>query len=376
MQHTLHNQLEYKIAFASLRGMGYDLAQKILNIIPTEKDFFEISEKELQNLLQTKVKITEMSYRKKQLEKAQKEVDFILKNNINITYFTEDCYPTRLRHAQDSPIILFSKGNCNLNSAKIISIVGTRHATAYGKLFCENLIEELKILTDNFIIVSGLAYGIDIYAHRAALKNRIPTVAVLAHGLNTIYPSTHRHDAIEMINNGGMLVTDYQSSDNIHPGNFVARNRIIAGLADCTIVVESAEKGGSLITAGIASSYNRDVFALPGRANDTYSKGCNKLIRNNVASLITSAEDLISAMRWERMTSNVDAKQMKMFIDILPEELPIVNYLQENNETHINTLCNSLNIPMSQLMSMLIELEFKGVVISLPGAKYGLLANK
>lgn len=376
MQHTLHNQLEYKIAFASLRGMGYDLAQKILNIIPTEKDFFEISEKELQNLLQTKVKITEMSYRKKQLEKAQKEVDFILKNNINITYFTEDCYPTRLRHAQDSPIILFSKGNCNLNSAKIISIVGTRHATAYGKLFCENIIEELKILTDNFIIVSGLAYGIDIYAHRAALKNRIPTVAVLAHGLNTIYPSTHRHDAIEMINNGGMLVTDYQSSDNIHPGNFVARNRIIAGLADCTIVVESAEKGGSLITAGIASSYNRDVFALPGRANDTYSKGCNKLIRNNVASLITSAEDLISAMRWERMTSNVDAKQMKMFIDILPEELPIVNYLQENNETHINTLCNSLNIPMSQLMSMLIELEFKGVVISLPGAKYGLLANK
>lgn len=376
MQHTLHNQLEYKIAFASLRGMGYDLAQKILNIIPTEKDFFEISEKELQNLLQTKVKITEMSYRKKQLEKAQKEVDFISKNNINITYFTEDCYPTRLRHAQDSPIILFSKGNCNLNSAKIISIVGTRHATAYGKLFCENIIEELKILTDNFIIVSGLAYGIDIYAHRAALKNRIPTVAVLAHGLNTIYPSTHRHDAIEMINNGGMLVTDYQSSDNIHPGNFVARNRIIAGLADCTIVVESAEKGGSLITAGIASSYNRDVFALPGRANDTYSKGCNKLIRNNVASLITSAEDLISAMRWERKTSNVDAKQMKMFIDILPEELPIVNYLQENNETHINTLCNTLNIPMSQLMSMLIELEFKGVVISLPGAKYGLLANK
>ncbi len=376
MQHTLHNQLEYKIAFASLRGMGYDLAQKILNIIPTEKDFFEISEKELQNLLQTKVKITEMSYRKNQLEKAKKEVDFITKNNINITYFTENSYPTRLRHAQDSPIILFSKGNCNLNSTKIISIVGTRHATAYGKFFCENIIEELKILTDNFIIVSGLAYGIDIYAHRAALKNDIPTVAVLAHGLNTIYPSTHRHDAIEMIHNGGMLVTDYQSSDNIHPGNFVARNRIIAGLADCTIVVESAEKGGSLITAGIASSYNRDVFALPGRANDTYSKGCNKLIRNNVASLITSAEDLISAMRWERKTSNVDAKQMKMFIDILPEELPIVNYLQENNETHINTLCNALNIPMSQLMSMLIELEFKGIVISLPGTKYGLLTNK
>ena len=369
----MNQSLLYRIAFASIRSMGYDLAQKILAIIPSEKDFFEIPEKELQSLLQTKVKMTEDSYRRDILNKAQLETEFITKNNISVTYFTDNDYPTRLTHAQDAPIILYSKGNCNLNASKVISIVGTRHATAYGKHFCETFINDLKDLVKDVIIVSGLAYGIDICAHRAALANDVPTVAVLAHGLNSIYPSTHRKDAVEMIHNGGMVLTDYLSSDKIHPGNFVARNRIVAGLADCTIVVESAEKGGSLITAGIASSYNRDVFAVPGRANDTYSKGCNKLIRNNSASLITSAEDLVSAMRWETIAPKGNAKQMQMFADTTPEEMPIINYLQENKETHINVLCNALGMPMSQLMSALIELEFKGIITSLPGAKYTLL---
>lgn len=373
MQHVNSDNLVYHIAFASLRGMGYDLAQKILGIIPSEKEYFEIPEKELQNLLQTKVKITEQSYRNDILEKARKEVEFVTKNNIKITYFTDKDYPSRLCHAQDAPILLYSKGECNLNASKVISIVGTRHATAYGKHFCEKFVEDIKTLVDDVIIVSGLAYGIDIYAHRAALSNQIPTVAVLAHGLNSIYPATHRKDAVEIIKNGGMVITDYRSCDKIHPGNFVARNRIVAGLADCTIVVESAEKGGSLITAGIASSYNRDVFALPGRSTDIYSRGCNKLIRNNAASLITSAEELVSAMRWETKQSMGEAKQMGMFADVTPEEQPIVNYLRANNETHINVLCNALGIPMSQLMSMLIELEFKGIIASLPGTKYTLL---
>lgn len=368
-----NHPLLYRIAFASIRSMGYDLAQKILAIIPSEKDFFEIPEKELQSLLQTKVKMTEDSYRRDILNKALLEIEFITKNDINVTYFTDENYPTRLAHAQDAPIILYSKGKCNLNASKVISIVGTRHATAYGKHFCETFISDLKELVEDVVIVSGLAYGIDICAHRAALANNIPTTAVLAHGLNTIYPATHRKDAVEMIRNGGMVLTDYLSSDKIHPGNFVARNRIVAGLADCTVVVESAEKGGSLITAGIASSYNRDVFAVPGRANDTYSKGCNKLIRNNSASLITSAEDLVSAMRWETITPKSDAKQMQIFADIAPEEQSIINYLQENQETHINVLCNALSMPMSQLMSVLIELEFKGVITSLPGAKYTLI---
>lgn len=365
--------LTYRIAFASLRGMGYDLAQKILSVIPTEKEYFDIPEKDLQALLQSKVKITERNYRLEQLDKARKEMEFVVNNNIHISYFSDEDYPTRLTNTMDAPILLYSKGNCNLNSSKLISIVGTRHATIYGKHFCETLIRDLKELVENFVIVSGLAYGIDICAHRAALSNGIPTVAVLAHGLNTIYPATHRKDAVEMVRGNGMLVTDYRSCDKIHPGNFVARNRIVAGLSDCTVVIESAEKGGSLITAGIASSYNRDVFALPGRANDIYSRGCNKLIRNNSASLITSAEELVSAMRWDTIKSPVAAKQMKMFADITPEEQPIVDYLRENNESHINVLCNTLGIPMSQLMNSLIELEFKGIVGSLPGAKYTLL---
>lgn len=368
-----HEILQYRIAFSSLRGMGYDLAQKILCVIPSEKDFFDIPEKDLQNLLQTKVKITEKAYRCEKLEKAKVETEFVIRNNIGITYFTDSDYPNRLSHAQDAPILLYSKGNCNLNASKIISIVGTRHATAYGKHFCDKFIEELKCLVNDVVIVSGLAYGIDINAHRAALSHDIPTVAVLAHGLNTIYPTVHRKDAVEMIGNGGLLLTDYQSTDKIHPGNFVARNRIVAGLSDCTVVVESAEKGGSLITAGIASSYNRDVFALPGRVNDIYSKGCNKLIRNNSASLITSAEDLVSAMRWEKLNVNTNSRQMEIFPDTTEEELIILKYLRENNETHINVLCNALGIPMSQLMSTLIELEFKSLVTSLPGAKYSLL---
>ena len=373
MQQSHADNLCYRIAFASLRGMGYDLAQKILGVIPTEKEFFEISEKELQSLLQTKVKITEQAYRTEQLEKARQEVEFVTKNKIKTTYFTDEDYPVRLTQAQDAPILFYSKGECDLNASKIISIVGTRHATVYGKHFCEKFIEEIKSLVDDVVIVSGLAYGIDIYAHRAALANNIPTVAVLAHGLNTIYPATHRKDAVEMVKSNGMLLTDYRSCDKIHPGNFVARNRIVAALADCTLVVESAEKGGSLITAGIASSYNRDVFALPGRANDQFSRGCNKLIRNNSASLITCADDLVSAMRWETKNANPEAKQMEMFADIAPEEQPIVDYLRTNNETHINVLCNALSIPMSQLMSSLIELEFKGIIASLPGAKFALI---
>lgn len=373
MTTTDTDTLTYRIAFASIRGMGYDLAQKILSVIPSEKDFFNISEKELQDLLQSKVKMTEYTYRREHLEKALKETEFVTANNINVTYFTDNNYPTRLSHAQDAPILLYSKGECKLNASKVISIVGTRHATAYGKHFCDKFTEELKSHVDDVIIVSGLAYGIDICAHRAALANGIPTVAVLAHGLNTIYPATHRKEAVEMVRNGGMVLTDYQSADKIHPGNFVARNRIVAGLADCTLVVESAEKGGSLITAGIASIYNRDVFALPGRANDAYSKGCNKLIRNNSASLITSAQDLVSAMRWETLDKPASGKQMEIFPDVTQEEQLIIDYLRNNNDTHINVLCNALNIPMSQLMNNLIELEFKSLVTSLPGAKYTLL---
>ena len=364
--------LLYKIAFASIRGMGYDLAHKILDVVPSEQEFFVASEKELRKIISSKSKILEDSYRKALLDKAAKEIEFISINNISLTYFTDSDYPQRLSNASDSPILLYSKGECDLNSSKVISILGTRHATPYGQNFCDTFIKDLSKSIENLIIVSGLAYGIDICAHRACLKYGIPTIAVLAHGLNTIYPAPHRSSAIDILHKGGKLVTEYKSTDKIHPGNFVARNRIVAALADCTVVVESAEKGGSLITAAIASSYNRDVFALPGRTSDNYSSGCNKIIRNNSASLITSASDLVSAMRWKKKNESKQATQKELFPNISSQEQIILDYLQQNDESHINMMCGVLSIPMSKLMSSLIELEFKGLILSLPGGKYSL----
>ncbi|MEF9924182.1 MAG: DNA-processing protein DprA [Muribaculaceae bacterium] len=361
--------LPYKIAFASLKGMCSELAQRILDIIPSEKEFFDLSEKELENTLGTKSKIMNSDYRKKALDKALKEIDFITKNDIGITYFTDNTYPTRFLNAPDAPILFFTKGDCNLNAPKVISIVGTRHATTYGQHFTETIINEISESFPKTIIVSGLAYGIDICAHKAALNAGLPTVAVLAHGLNTIYPAQHRNSAINIIRNGGALLTDYTSQDIIHRANFIARNRIVAALSDCTIVVESASKGGALITAGIAESYNRDVFALPGRSSDQYSEGCNKLIRLNAASLITCADDLINAMRWEKPKSN-QPKEKQLFPDLSTEEQPIVDYITTHGETHINALSGATNIPISQLLSLLVELEFKGILLSAPGGRY------
>lgn len=368
-----NSDLIYRIAFASLRGMGYELAQRILDVLPSEKDFFFLPQKELQDMLQSKNKITETNYRHQQLDKATKELDFITNNNIGITYFTDDSFPNKLTNTNDAPIILYSKGDCNFNASKIISIVGTRHATPYGMHICESLVSDLATqLGKNIIIVSGLAYGIDICAHRAAISAGVPTAAVMAHGLNTIYPSSHRNDAIDIIHHGGILLTDYQSQDRIHPSNFIARNRIVAGLADCTVVIESAQKGGALITANLAYGYNRDVFAIPGRCNDPYSIGCNHLIRKNIAALITDASELISAMRWKPCDTVQQPRQMEIFPDLSSDEQAIISYLTNHGETHINPLGVALSLPMSQLMSALIELEFNGHIISLPGARYTL----
>lgn len=361
--------LLYRIAFASVRGMGYDLAHKILDIIPSEKDFFSISQKELEQIFGSRTKITSQAYRLNILEQAKKETEFVIKNKIGITYFNDIDYPTRLANAPDSPILFFSKGNCNLSSRHIVSIVGTRHATPYGINFTKKIVEELASMLPDLVIVSGLAYGIDIAAHLASLQNKISTVAVLAHGLNTIYPSQHRKAAIDIIHNNGMLITDYSSQTLMHRANFIARNRIIAGLSDCTIVSESASKGGSLITASIANSYNRDVFALPGRSSDEYSKGCNKLIQNNAATLVLCAEDVIKHMQWDK-DINKQPKQAELFPILSENEQLIYDTIAKNGEIHINTLTNLLKIPIYKVLSDIVELEFKGLILSLPGSRY------
>ena len=260
-----------------------------------------------------------------------------------------------------------------MNTQRVISIVGTRHATKYGEDLCTSFMQDLANLCPNTLIVSGLAYGIDIHAHRNALEQGFPTIGVLAHGLDRIYPSAHRKTAIEMMDHGGLL-TEFMSGTNPDRQNFVRRNRIVAGMSDATIVVESAAKGGALITAELAESYHRDCFAFPGRATDIYSAGCNELIKSNRASLILSAEDFVHAMSWNTTNRKPkEAIQQELFLNLNEEEQKIVDILQESIEgIQINTLVVKANIPIHRLSTLLFELEMKGVVKSLAGSVYKL----
>ena len=293
---TQHPDILYRMAFAGIRGMGVELAQRLLDVIPSERDFFALSDRELKSITGSRSKVWERVSRDEMLRKAEKELLFVEQKHVKVMYFTDSDFPQRLLNASDAPILLYTIGDCNLNAKHVISIVGTRRSTHYGASFCDSLVKDLSQLLDGeLVIVSGLAYGTDINAHRAAIKYEIPNVGVQACGLNKIYPAEHRDDAAHIVKLGGAVVSDYTSQDPIHRGNFLARNRIIAALSDCTVVVESANKGGALVTANIAASYSRDVFAVPGRVTDEYSKGCNRLIMNNQAAAITCAEDAYSS---------------------------------------------------------------------------------
>ncbi len=303
-------------------------------------------------------------------EKAEKELEFIQKYKIDVRFYTDKHYPRRLKPCPDAPIIMYSKGNMNLDEQRIVSIVGTRNATEYGKTICEQLIQGFAERNHSMLVVSGLAYGIDIHAHKMALKNNVATVGVVGHGLDKIYPSLHADTARKMLENGG-LVSDFPSGTKIDPPNFVRRNRIIAGLADATIVIESAEKGGALITAEIASSYNRDVFAFPGRVDDTYSRGCNKLIRLNGASLIQGIDDLEYFMGWET-TEKEKVVQSALFIDLTPDEEKVMELLKNEGELFIDQISSELKMPGSRVSALLLNMEFKNLLLALPGKMYKL----
>lgn len=360
----------YKIAFSAVKGLTPALAEKILARIGEESVFFTESDRRLGTLLGFKSRILDDDYRASVLKKAKREADFMSSHDIKGIYFNAEDYPARLKQCDDAPLMLFTLGHCDLNRAHIVSIVGTRHATPYGVDFVINLIKGLHEKLDNLVVVSGLAYGIDITAHRAALHNNVPTAAVLAHGLNTIYPAQHRGTAVEIAKSGGALITDYMSQDNLHRGNFLARNRIIAGLCDCLVVAESAEKGGALVTARIANAYNRDVAALPGRTSDRYSAGCNKLISNHTAALIQCDDDLIELVGWTPKPSS--GTQMEMQLTLSPEEESVTGYLRDTGEATVNKLCVALEIPMHKLMPLLIDMEFKNLILPYPGGKYRL----
>jgi len=302
----------------------------------------------------------------KVLERAEKEIAFIEKYKIKSLYYTDKEYPSRLKHCDDSPILLYYKGNADLNAERIVGIVGTRRATDYGKESCEKIIEGLAEL--DVLIVSGLAYGIDTCSHKSALDNNLKTVGVVAHGLDRIYPSDNKTLAKKMHRNGG-IITEFLSETNPDRENFPQRNRIIAGMVDALVVVESAKRGGALITADIANSYNRDVFAVPGDINKKFSEGCNLFIKTNRAALIQSADDIKYVMRWETETKK-PAKQRKLFVELSDEEQIIVDLLKETDQAGIDHIVADSGLTPSKVASALLNLEFEGIVRSLPGKIY------
>lgn len=307
------------------------------------------------------------------MQRVDRELLFIDKHHLQTYYFEDEDYPQRLAQCPDCPLLLFGKGNIRPNDGKFVSIVGTRQPSDRGKQLCRELVLDLAAKVPDVTIVSGLAYGIDVTAHRAAIEAGLPTLIIPGHGLDRIYPAMHRQVAIQALEKGGIL-TEYMSETEPHGPNFVARNRIIAGMADAVIVVESRLKGGSLITADIAFSYNRDLFAFPGRPSDQNSAGCNWLIKNDQARLIECADDLIRAMRWQPMQAGDDGYQTvldQLFIDLAPEEQALMDILHQNEEgIHVNSLVTETHMPYAATSALLFQMELRGLVRSLPGGLY------
>lgn len=309
------------------------------------------------------------------LERCEEEISWAENYRVQCIHFHDNRYPARLKECDDAPMVLYYRGNADLNNMRIVSIVGTRKITDYGRQISEQFVRELAELCPNVLIMSGLAYGVDIHCHRLALKHNLNTIGVLAHGLDQIYPTMHRQTAKEMLEHGGLL-TEYMSRTSVNKGYFVQRNRIVAGCADATIVVESASRGGSLITAETAQSYGRDVFAFPGRANDPQSAGCNRIIAQNIAGLLCDAESFVQAMGWQddalRKKHLTDGIQQELFPNLNQDEQLIVDALRDKDKLQLNLISVITGIPAGQLSGMLFTLEMKGIVRMIPGGMYRL----
>lgn len=364
----MDENLKYKIAISLIPHIGDMRAKRLISYCGSAEAVFSEKKAALEKIPGIGEANAKAVLTQKVFDRVEQEIKFIEKNKITPLFYLDKEYPKRLTHCEDSPVLLYFKGKANLNSEKIISIIGTREATDYGKQLCEKLIADLAPY--NPIIVSGLAYGIDICAHKAAMDNNLTTVCGLGHGLDKIYPAVHRTYAEKMLENGGWL-SDFTSGTTPDRENFPRRNRIVAGMSDATIVVESKVGGGSLITADIANSYNRDVFAFPGRINDECSVGCNNLIKQNKAALIQSAADIIYIMGWEQKLKNAPI-QKQLFVELKPEEEILVNLLKEKESVNVDDICLFAKMPMSKVSSLLLTLEFSGIVKSLPGKRYRL----
>lgn len=359
-----NTQILYYLALQSVDGIGTINAKKLIAHCGSAQAVFNEKPKNLEKIIGIGKKVTKGLKNTQLMHNVEAELEFINKNNIKVTSFLEDDYPEKLKHCIDGPILLFQKGKINLKEKRIISIVGTRKITNYGKSFLKEFIKDIKKYDP--VIISGLAYGIDIYTHQLALENNLQTIAVLAHGLDNIYPKMHKKEAIKMLENGG-LITEFWSETNPDRENFVKRNRIVAGLSEATIVVESAEKGGSLITADIANSYNRDVFAVPGRVTDVYSKGCNQLIKSNKAAMITSVKDLEYILNWKTEGKQQKVIQKQLFIDLNEQEQNIYDYLIKEGKQNLDVIALKCEYPIYKTATVLLNLELKGAAKPLPG---------
>ena len=307
------------------------------------------------------------------LKRAEVELEFCRNNNIRVLCLGDDNYPKRLEDCADAPLVMYYKGNANLNQSRVINIIGTRHCTTYGADFIRRFIHDLKALCPEVLVVSGLAYGVDINAHQQALAVGYETVGVVAHGLDYLYPAAHKDVAREMVNHGGLL-TEFMTCTNADKGNFVRRNRIVAGMSDACILIESAAHGGGMITAGIAFDYGREVFALPGRVGDHFSEGCNNAIRENKAILLTSVEDFVKTMGWEDDALRIEAQkkgiERQLFPDLSPEQQRIVDVLTKSNDLQLNQLSVKTGIPIGDITSILFQMEMMGVVKPMAGGNY------
>ena len=361
------DDLKYKIGIGLIPGIGDILAKKLISYCGGVEAVFSEKKAALMKIPNVGETLANSIVHHDVLAKAEKETEFIFKHHINCAFYLDDDYPLRLKNCPDSPVIFFYRGDVDFENPKIVSIVGTRQATNYGKDLCNKLVDELYQRNHNPVVVSGLAYGIDVCAHRAALRNGLPTIAVLGHGLKTLYPAAHAATAREIIGNGALL-TEFLSDTPIDRNNFVRRNRLIAGLADLTVVVESNIRGGALITADIANSYNRDVFAFPGRLTDACSTGCNWLIKTNKANLLQSVADIEYLMGWDKQPQA--PVQRELFPEISPDEETILRFLKETGECPIDNLCIALQMPVSKASTLLLSLELAGLVHSLPGKVY------
>ena len=363
----MQNDLLYQIALTLTPNIGDVNAKALVTHFGSAKAIFDSSKKDIE-AIDGIGKIRAQSIKNfHDFSRAEEEILFIEKYKITPLFLTDENYPQRLLNCYESPPLLYYKGNANLNASKIIAIVGTRNHNEYGKNICEKLVEELA--NENVLIVSGLAFGIDSIAHKASLKNNIKTVGVLAHGLDRVYPFQNTTLAKQMISCGGLL-TEFKSNTIPDKQNFPGRNRIVAGVSDAIIVIESGLKGGSLITAELANGYNKDVFAFPGRVSDSKSEGCNYLIKNNKAALVTCADDILENMSWKENKKPSIKKQRELFIELSADEKVIVDILQLQENIHIDELYFKSKLSSSAIAQALLMLEMQGVVSSLPGKIY------